>query len=93
MTKKISSGYADHSVRTHAWRASAAAGTATISEKAMCMLGTAAYWLTSRLAVCESCATPVKLAIVSVNPNAREQPRRRGREQRVADQGDRPSRP
>ena len=44
-------------------------GTATISEKAMCMLGTAAYLLTSRLAVCESCATPVNAAIVSVKPS------------------------
>ena len=32
------------------------------------MLGTAAYLFTSRLAVCESWATPVKVAIVSVNP-------------------------
>ena len=33
------------------------------------MLGTAAYWLTSRLVVLSSCATPVKVAIVSVNPS------------------------
>ena len=43
-------------------------GTATISEKQMCMLGTAAYLLISESAVRESWATPVKVEIVSVKP-------------------------
>ena len=61
------------------WRARVAAGTATISEKAMCMLGTAAYLFSSRLAVFESWAEPVKAAIVSVKPWLGKKPRRRGR--------------
>jgi hypothetical protein len=68
IAKKTSSGYDDHTIRITASRDSAAAGTAIISEKAMCMLGTAAYWLISSEAVLSSWATPVNVAIVSVNP-------------------------
>ena len=60
---------------------------AIISEKAMCMLGTAAYGLTqqARRSV-ESWLTPVKAVIVSMKPSLGEHPRRRGRVERVADQ-------
>ena len=62
------------------------AATATISEKAMCMLGTAAYGLTRRLVNDESWFVLVKAAIVSVKPVPREHPRRGRREQDVTDQ-------
>ena len=48
------------------------AGTAIISEKAMCMLGTAAYGLTRTLLNEESCFMFVNTAIVSGEPRARE---------------------
>src|SRR4029079_598521 len=54
MPKKTASGYVHQRARAHALRTRFIAGTAIISEKAMCMLGTAAYGLTSRLVKDES---------------------------------------
>src|SRR4029079_5732836 len=68
MTKKTASGYVDQRARAHALRTRFIAGTAIISEKAMCMLGTAAYGLTSRLVKDESWFVLVNAWMVSVNP-------------------------